>query len=366
MSVYPALGLYWFANVDPTVGAGVAAPYGQLLIRTDIAAIYWKSGSANTAWTLIGNGSGATANFFRGSGLFGDGSDGDLVVAGTYVATRDMAFNNLTIPAGQRYHANGWRVFVRGLLSIGGSLDNNGNNAFASSPTARNNPGAATGTGTCPIGAAGGVGQGLAGGAGNGGASSALPNAGYYTGGVGGTAGGSGSGAGGNSPRPAAGGGGGGAPVNVGAAGGGATLTTLANGNPSVPPQNQTLRIITGGTLYSAGAGGGGGGQGSDSVGVASGGGGGGGGGGLVVNAMEVEGAGEIACRGGNGFSPFADTGVNSGGGGAGGGGLLSITVGRGTPNYSVAPGTPGVGVAGNNGGTAGAGFAIVNNISNP
>lgn len=52
-SVYPALGLYWFANVDPTAGAGVSGPLNQLLIRTDTPEIYYKSGAADTAWTSL-------------------------------------------------------------------------------------------------------------------------------------------------------------------------------------------------------------------------------------------------------------------------------------------------------------------------
>lgn len=53
---YPSVGLYWFDNVDPTLGAGMTAPLNQLLIRTDVPSVYYKSGAANTAWTKIGNG----------------------------------------------------------------------------------------------------------------------------------------------------------------------------------------------------------------------------------------------------------------------------------------------------------------------
>ncbi|MGC1490831.1 MAG: hypothetical protein WA798_05610, partial [Candidatus Acidiferrum sp.] len=54
----PAVGLYWFLDADPTTGAGMAAPLYQLLVRTDTPSIYYKSGTANTAWTLIGTSSG--------------------------------------------------------------------------------------------------------------------------------------------------------------------------------------------------------------------------------------------------------------------------------------------------------------------
>lgn len=54
----PAVGLYWVNAGDPTTGAGVSAPMYQLLIRSDNGSIYYKSGTANTAWTLIGQSAG--------------------------------------------------------------------------------------------------------------------------------------------------------------------------------------------------------------------------------------------------------------------------------------------------------------------
>lgn len=52
----PSIGLYWYANVDPTIAPGVCAPQYQLLIRTDAPALYAKTGTTCTAWTKIGNG----------------------------------------------------------------------------------------------------------------------------------------------------------------------------------------------------------------------------------------------------------------------------------------------------------------------
>jgi hypothetical protein len=52
----PALGLYWYDNADPTIAPGMPAPLEQLLIRTDIPALYYKSGYADTDWTLIAGG----------------------------------------------------------------------------------------------------------------------------------------------------------------------------------------------------------------------------------------------------------------------------------------------------------------------
>lgn len=51
----PLVGLIWYDNADPTLGGGMAAPLNQLLIRTDLPSIYYKSGAANTAWTKVGS-----------------------------------------------------------------------------------------------------------------------------------------------------------------------------------------------------------------------------------------------------------------------------------------------------------------------
>jgi len=48
-------------TVDPTVGAGVPAPIGTLGIRDD-GSLYTKIGAADTAWSLVGAGGGATIN----------------------------------------------------------------------------------------------------------------------------------------------------------------------------------------------------------------------------------------------------------------------------------------------------------------
>jgi hypothetical protein len=56
--IEPATGLYWYFDVDPTAGAGIAAPLWQLGIRVDIPSLYYKAGAADTAWIEIGNGGG--------------------------------------------------------------------------------------------------------------------------------------------------------------------------------------------------------------------------------------------------------------------------------------------------------------------
>lgn len=47
--------------VDPTVGAGVAAPIATFGIRSN-GALYTKTGAAATAWTLVGSGGGGAIN----------------------------------------------------------------------------------------------------------------------------------------------------------------------------------------------------------------------------------------------------------------------------------------------------------------
>ncbi len=55
----PSVGIYWLENFDPATGGGVNAPLNQLLIRTDAPSLYYKSGTANTAWTRLGSGTSA-------------------------------------------------------------------------------------------------------------------------------------------------------------------------------------------------------------------------------------------------------------------------------------------------------------------
>jgi hypothetical protein len=62
--------------------------------------------------------------------VYGTGSDGDATLDGTttvlsmapsssvYSMTRDMYFNNLTINAGVRLAPNGYRIFVKNLLTL--------------------------------------------------------------------------------------------------------------------------------------------------------------------------------------------------------------------------------------------------------
>jgi hypothetical protein len=69
----PNVGLTWFYTGNPTSGGGIQAPMYQFLIRVDVPSVYWKSGTAATAWTIIGNGAspgtGTVTSITCGSGV---------------------------------------------------------------------------------------------------------------------------------------------------------------------------------------------------------------------------------------------------------------------------------------------------------
>jgi len=254
------------------------------------------------------------------SGVFSDGSDGDVTIAaGTTTLTRDMNYNNLTIQANGILKPAGYRIFVKGTLTINatGSINDNGNDASGTTAGALlSSPRGSLGAG----GGAGGAGRATTGagsaGGGSGGNSSLNSNNLFPAGGTGGTAGG----------------------VNTGG--------TAGSGAAPSPTQkwSGTNAILTGRT-YSGGAwngGGGGSGGGCDITGGASSSGGGGGGAGIVyICAYNIVNNGSISANGGAGANA---TGVLAGGGGGGGGGLVGIITATNT----------GLGVVTANGGTAG------------
>jgi len=49
---------------------------------------------------------------------FGDGSDGDLITAANITLTRDMSYNNLTLSAGFWYRNAGFKIKVKGKLTL--------------------------------------------------------------------------------------------------------------------------------------------------------------------------------------------------------------------------------------------------------
>lgn len=238
----------------------------------------------------------ASAIFDHLALLFGDGSDGDVVISTNTTLQWEMVCNNLTVDAGVELDTNNYRIYVRGTLTNNGVIHCDGRSATGS------------------FGAAGREAYMQFGRSGRGG------NGGQTTGGAGsetfvlegglagrGGAGGSGSaGAGGSSPA-------GGYPWGMPKF---RTLLDLMNMYwvrvDMYSPPRAYVYGIEGGC-----GGGGGGGDGTNY------GGGGGSGGGVVwIAARKLVNNGVIRARGGNGYTPTAG---NCGGGGGGGGGAIVL-----------------------------------------
>lgn len=323
--------------------------------------------------------------------MFGDGSDGTCAFDGStvvlgitpagftstnpnisggfsYTLVRDIFCDDATLSSNIYVITNGWRVFVRGTLTLNsnsylGRVGNNGNGSAAGA-------GGSVGTVFLGVHAPGGAGGALdcVGSCANGGAANPFhPECG--------TAAATGaSAAGGDAQDGGACQGGGGGSVSiaagscvgassVGCNGGSATLASVTSSpyprSPFVSIMNtagerggQAQRLLCGT--------GGGGGRGSTS---GRGGGGGSGGGCVVVIAHEIVGSGTITARGGNGAVGSGAGAHGGGGGGGGGGGNLAVVIGKGSfPTTDVSGGTggaPGVGSSstGRNAGNGGTGI---------
>jgi hypothetical protein len=267
-------------------------------------------------------------------GLYGSGADGDVSIPGVVTLIRDMHYNNLSLGAGRIINTAGFRVFVRGTLTMaaGAVIRHNGGNGTTGD-------GGGAGGITAPDGTVRG---GFHSGDGS-----------VVAGNVGGNATASGGGAGGA----------GGAGVNAGGAGGTATAPTPAQGGPTaanvvLSGSNAAQAALAGtsvATLIGGGAGGGGGGGNGAAD---SGGGGGGAGGVVVVAARNILGTGTIESNGGVGGAGSA---VGNAGGGGGGGGGFVVTISNAnlpaTVTVQALGGAGGIGGAG--GGVAGVAGAV-------
>lgn len=265
---------------------------------------------------------------------YGTGGDGDFTVSGTTTLTREVHYNNLTITSAGILKPAGFRIFVKGTLTIdaGGSIDDDGNPA----------------TGTPP--SNGGVG--LAGSRGVYGGSSTTGGNGRNTTGVGGIVVSTNANASRNDSGvlPTGGGGGSGGGVNTGANGGISSAPTPAQ-------QWQSAVFLTGGrtTLpgaFGCGAAGGGGGC-NTAGGSATSGGGGSGGGAVMVFAKTIVNNGRISANGGAGGSAVQTGTASAGGGGSGSGGLVALFTNQTTSTGTVQAAG---GTAGNGAGPAGVG----------
>jgi hypothetical protein len=248
------------------------------------------------------------------SGFFGNGSDGDLIVSGTYTITRETFFNNLTVQAGGEVKPNGFRIYVENVLTINasGSINDDGNSS---------------------TGSVGGVGLGRRnylftqqGQGGNGGANGAGSNGNTLTLGLGcyNNSGVAPNGGAGGRPAPATGTPGTASPMNsptIGMQIWGSWAMGLSYTDAAINNTNRAAWI----------AGGAGGGGASSGVGAV--GGGGGAGGGMVwLAASTIINNGRISVNGGD--SGPATGSPNAGSGGSGGGGIMIVITN--TPSSSL------------------------------
>lgn len=252
---------------------------------------------------------------------FGDGSDGNVTISGTVTLTRDMFYDNLTVPAGQTVDVRNYRIFVRNTLDLAGTIHCDG---MAGEPNG--------GWGSIPgagfYNANGGA-QGANGVSGTTGSNASWPGSTVRLGGAGGAGGAGASGAGGSG------------------ASGGNTLDQHIGGAQG---WRNLFALLYGRKAGECLGGGGGGGQGGSDGGLASGGG--AGAGVCVVVARRVTGSGVVRAAGGAGGT---STTGNRGGGGGGGGGVAVLATGS-TSTTITASAAGGAG--GNPSGTGAAGSA--------
>jgi hypothetical protein len=265
------------------------------------------------------------------SAMYGNGCLGDVTVltGTTFTLVKEAYYNNFTIQGTGVVRPAGYRMFVKGTLTISASGSINDDGISGS--------GATGGLGLPARGylnaASGNAGNGLNGSLGNGGAS---------TGGIG------------NVPPNDSGvlplaGVGGGAGARTGGAVGAITVAAFSQ---SLNGAWQTGRIMTnvsgaGNSLGFNGGGSGSGGANDTGAGVISGGGG-SGGGGVWVAAQTVANSGRISADGGAGAA--ASGAGNAGGGGGGGGGYVTLITN--TPASSCGTVRASGGVGGNGVGT--------------
>jgi len=308
------------------VGIGTASPGTNLEVNGQVKITGGTPGAGKVLTSDI-NGLASwqtAASGGPGSGIFGDGSDGNITISANTTLTRDMYYNNLTINAGIVLTTGGYKVFVKSTLTNNGYLGYNGA------------PGVGTVGGVLASKTVGGGGTGGTGGiaAGQGGSASGASVTQSGTGGSGG-----------------AGGNGGGSVVGTGG-----TSTLL-----QTPIKHLTTELLYGSTISLGGAGGAGGGTGScGGCWNAYGGGGGSGGGVVFISVGSLVNNGTIQADGGAGSVGSDGGGASPGGGGGGGGGGFvyiiynSILAGTITANGGAGghggPGGQGVGVAGANG----------------
>lgn len=260
-----------------------------------------------TASNWVGLPPSISSDFFGGQ--FGDGSDGDLTVVGTYTAAKELYFNNLTIPSGTIFKPNGHRVFVANTLTVesNASFNDDGTDGVAQAG------GAALASRNYLVAASGKGGNGVS-----------LTTSNFSNG----TVGNSTTNTSANNLGQTVNGGKGGNVTLRGNTGGAGGTASTASGGQKWNGVWQLARWTSGG--FSGGAGGGGGAINvvTYTSGIFSSGGGGAGGGAVWISAKNIVNNGRISANGGKGANGILATGTAecSGGGGGGGGNLTIIT----------------------------------------
>lgn len=237
--------------------------------------------------------------------LFGNGMDGNVTISSNTTLSRDMYYNNLTINSGRTLKTNGYKIFVKGILTNNGIIDNSGGNGT------------------------------------NGTATSVGIGGDSFGGGKGGDAVRGSSNTDGNPGIAGVGGGNGGNGGNIG------TRTEPGTaGRPATYTASDRAEFELLNTLYTTSIGGGSGGSGGSGYSNQYQGGGGGGGGGRIhIYAKEILNNGTISAKGGNGGNGYVASTLSAGGGGGGGGGFVLLVYENYTgANPIVTGGEPGTG----------------------
>ena len=255
--------------------------------------------------------------------IYGDGSDGNVTISSNTSLTADKFYNNLTLDSSFTLNPDGYRIFVKGTLTINGTIARNGN--IGGNGGANDEYG--TGGSALTTNTLGGSGVG-----GNGG-----------TFGVGATVGGAA-----NPSKGGNGGAGGNAAGDSGEGRAGGTATAPTQPINAIPFCIMLTDFPTTNKILGGGGGGGGGWHNVQHYGGA---GGGSGGGVIFIAARKIVLNGSIEAKGGNGGNGYGGGGNYSGNGGGGGGGFVILI-------YNSKTGSGTIDVSGGSVGTGGSGGA--------
>ncbi len=362
------------AKVASTRTISTTAPLtggGDLSANRTFAVSTFASGTSG----IVPASGGGTVNYLRAdvgwspainyaiAGMFGDGfwgaatMDGSTAVTGcsrsgsTYTAVQDLFYTDLTIDNAVILRLAGWRLFVNGTLTNNGLIQNSG--AAGTNGVAGASTGGVGGSGGFFLVSTSGGNGGVAGGATTAGiVRNTITSTSDLKGPIGGD------GLDGPVAHRGAGGGGG---ALVGTSGGNLTVTSAANGGPTLMALYQGSHEKAP-AFWCAATGGGGGGSGSGGAGGA----GGGGGGFVFIAARVIAGAGAVESKGGNGGNGQTGSADRGGGGGGGGGCMVLLYNTRSGNSYSVAGGTGGAksGVSSGDGGDGATGNIHAFNFS--